>query len=448
MRDRRYPVLPDQTLDTSKIATQAGSRWKNRVLGRGDRSSGSTSCKVKGDPDVRGPLPRRHRRVRHLYAERHRRVSRPTTTSPQTRGPFLSPCGPAPGGTRPSSARPAGTRSWRPCSSGRSTSTPWSSIRSPYSSSAHLRRLRRPSGSEPGRQLSVTPTAGRTWPGASTAYNLIWYPAPEQLRGHQRRPRQRLRAVGELPVHDQWHPWGPAAPHHGGIFVAQFGEIDDTTTSARPGSLPPLARPGRTSGSRIPPTTSWWRAHRGQLPRDDPLSTIVVKPGPVHAGGDHRFVRALRSGAQGRHPAVRPRGTPCPEPRRHRGDRTPNAKMRTFYATYPVQHRPRRPTTTRTSGTSPASAPCCRTTSIRYHELDRGVLGRRACALLCCWACPCHLRRLPPPALHGHPHDVARGCRASGAAVFFAGVGFGFIFFEDHPHAAAQPLPRVSHLRP
>ena len=176
---------------------------------------------------------------------------------------------------------------------------------------------------------------GRSYMARShTAYNLIWYPAPDSYAAANAATASAF-VLSESYLYTTNAIVGALqhlAPN--GIFVAQFGEIDYKTSPYRTTRFVATARQALSEiGISDPEDHILVASSPARFFGSFTLSTIIVKPGPVHAhgGGPLRGRPARRAGHD---PAVRPRAQPWPRARSTPWSRSTPAQLRSFYASY------------------------------------------------------------------------------------------------------------------
>ena len=331
---------------------------------------------------------------------------------------------------RPSSAPPGGTRSWPRCGSAASTSTPSSSIPVTYSLvkttfagfDGHLAQ-------DPA--VNYVNADGRSFMARShQSYDLIWYPAPDSYAATNAATASAF-VLSESYLYttnaivDSLQHLTPD-----GIFVAQFGEIDYQHKPYRTTRFVATARQALAELGVPDPgaITSWWPAHPHTS--SDPLrcppsssNELPFTPGrgePLRAPRCRTVPGTTLQYAPGhrvRHNPVDTVVTSSP------------AQLRSFYAVLHVQrgahHRQRplllalRPLRHRPARLLPP-----------HHEHGPRRPGGGAGPHPPARAGHGHLGGVPAAPLRRHPMDWRRLPRKGCSALFFASVGFGFMFFE------------------
>jgi hypothetical protein len=258
-------------------------------------------------------------------------------------------------------------------------------------------------------------------------YNLIWYPAPDSYAA----TNSALSAAYVLTESYLYTTNGVQTnlEHltNNGIFVAQFGEVDDQydlrtsrfVATARQ-ALANLGIKDPTNHIMVATTTTNFF---GAIP----MSTILVSRSPLTSQQISGFTSSLHSV-----PATTPMYSPvAPSPKNPVQTlmQTPNSKLNAFYSSYPYDISP-------TTDQDPYFYHFARYGTVLSHffhssnSLDReNSIGERVLILLLGLSIVISAVFLLLPFATVRK-QWRRMPRKSLSAIFFAGVGLGFIFFE------------------
>ncbi len=258
-------------------------------------------------------------------------------------------------------------------------------------------------------------------------YNLVWYPAPDSYAA----TNAALSSAYVLSESYLYTTNGVQADlQHlapGGVFVAQFGEVDDAnylrTTRFVATARQALANMGihDPTGHILVATTQ--EHFFGVIP----TSTILVSPSGFDAQQLSRFQQSVRTIPQTS--VLYSPGAPSPPNPVQTVVRTSNAEIGAFYSSYPFNVNP-------TTDQDPFFYHFARYGTVISHffhslsSIDReNSIGERVLLLLLVLSIVISAAFLLLPFLT--IRKVWRRLPRKGiSAVFFAGVGFGFIFFE------------------
>jgi hypothetical protein len=261
----------------------------------------------------------------------------------------------------------------------------------------------------------------------STKFQLVWYPAPDSYAA----TNGALSSAYVLSESYLYTTNGVESDlQHltpGGIFVAQFGEVDDTyylrTTRFVATARQALAEMGiKNPADHI--LVSVTQTHfLGTIP----LSTIIVSPQGFtkkQMAGFRSSVKAVPETATYYAPGATPKANPI-----NTYMHTSNAQLGHFYATFPFDVTP-------TTDNDPFFWHFARYGTVLSHYTHRlsstdreNSVGERVLILLLVVSVviAAIFLLLPFAAVR---RTWARLPRKGSSALFFAGLGFGFIFFE------------------
>ena len=131
-------------------------------------------------------------------------------------------------------------------------------------------------------------------------------PGARQLLGHQRRDRRRVRALGELPLHDARRSrTASTTSRRDGILAAQFGEVDFANKPNRTARYVSTARQALDELGRRRPAVHVLVPRRPTAGGAS-MSTVLVKKTPFTADEVDRFTGQRRRRRRHRAAATRP----------------------------------------------------------------------------------------------------------------------------------------------
>ena len=453
----RGRVLRRAVLPAVVVAAHAGC--PRRAAARRRRSSTSTTPNTgysAWSPIFRVDVPRSASAYACLVPRRAARLgdrSATTATCRASAGFDTDPaCAPLRGGRRRRRASESHHRCRRgprdprlAALPGAATSTRSSSTRSRTTSlHRHDGRLRRATSPTTRRSTTSTTTAGRTSPASDRKYNLIWYPAPDSYSATNAAIGGRVRALGELPVHERGDRRQPRAPD--AARASSPRSSASSTTTHRPNRTTRYVVDGREAleelGIHDPAQPHPGRElRRGSVrhPLDDPRASAAV-----HAGRDRSLRRRRSPQCRARRSAARARRRGRRRARRQRLLTMPDDKLDAWYAAYPYDVRPIDGRRTVLLALHPFDDVHRRTSPTRSSGTNCEVAGGERVLLLLLLVAivlAAVFLLLPFVAIRDAGRR-SRGRRRS--ALYFAALGLGLHLLRDHADPAAHAVPRVS----